>query len=62
MTRQEAINNLLQTWIVRDAEFCGGEHEYNASEKQLVESLLSIGVTKDEIIALGHAYLFDSKR
>lgn len=60
MTRTEAIENIVNTYAAVQQEFCVGVKEYEDSDKELVESLEAIGISKIELIEMGYAHLYES--
>ena len=53
MTRQEAIDTLIAVWQQRDHEACCRNEEHEESEQELVECLIVLGITKEEIRKTG---------
>lgn len=49
MTRQEAIEMIISTWLQRDGEFVCSDTEADESKRELRDALLALGVTDDEM-------------
>ena len=49
MTRKEAIEAIVDTWLQRDSEFCVSPDEMDASLLELLTALTALGVHGDEV-------------
>jgi hypothetical protein len=49
MTRQDAIDEIIATWLQRDGEFCCSRAERENSRIELHEVLTAIGVADHEM-------------
>jgi len=49
LTRSEAIEAIVDTWLQRDGEYCVTSDEMSASKRELTAALAALGVTSDEV-------------
>ena len=49
LTRMEAIEAIVDTWLQRDSEYCVTSDEMSASKRELTAALAALGVTSDEV-------------